>query len=320
MTHLLPTALTLRPPQRQELPRIQAVLRAWDVATCGYALSTSEEVEWGWKKETFTPATDSWVVLEPEGDIVGYAQVVDGKQAPLSFLARVHPASHDQRIASFLLSLIERRAGELVHLAQPARHRVLKTWITDTFPWAMTFFNVAGYTCVRSLQHLTMVLREAPPPPLWPEGIAVHPFVPERDATRMLEVANEAFQDHWGYLPGALEEWYRCSFTNRGILGFLAVDEEEVAGICLCETRLATGFVEVLAVRQPWRRRGLGMALLCHAYGEYYRRGVSTIDLLVDMQNPTGAVQLYRQAGMQAAFQLAFFEKAAPSFPPLDSL
>jgi ribosomal protein S18 acetylase RimI-like enzyme len=50
-------------------------------------------------------------------------------------------------------------------------------------------------------------------------------------------------------------------------------------------------------VRESERGRGLGKALLHHAFREYARRGVERVGLKVDATNPTGAPQLYERVG-----------------------
>ncbi len=61
---------------------------------------------------------------------------------------------------------------------------------------------------------------------------------------------------------------------------------------------MRVGWVRVLGVKWPWRRRGLGLALLLHSFGELLRRGIRTVGLGVDAENLTGAVRLYERAGM----------------------
>jgi ribosomal protein S18 acetylase RimI-like enzyme len=53
-------------------------------------------------------------------------------------------------------------------------------------------------------------------------------------------------------------------------------------------------------VRPPWRRRGLGRALLLSSFEEFRRRGSSRVGLGVDTENATGAVRMYEEAGMRA--------------------
>jgi ribosomal protein S18 acetylase RimI-like enzyme len=62
-------------------------------------------------------------------------------------------------------------------------------------------------------------------------------------------------------------------------------------------------------VRRPWRKKGLGLALLTHSFGEFYKRGMKTIGLGVDASNPTGATRLYQRAGMTVASEFLTFEK-----------
>ena len=55
----------------------------------------------------------------------------------------------------------------------------------------------------------------------------------------------------------------------------------------------------LVGVRRPWRKRGLGLALLRHAFAEYHRHGVRKVGLSVDAESSTGAPRLYGRAGMR---------------------
>jgi hypothetical protein len=46
-----------------------------------------------------------------------------------------------------------------------------------------------------------------------------------------------------------------------------------------------------------------------HTFGEFYKRGMTTIGLGVDSANLTGATRLYEQAGMYVAGEFAMYEK-----------
>ena len=88
---------------------------------------------------------------------------------------------------------------------------------------------------------------------------------------------------------------------------------DEIAGFCLCRKEAYEdpdmGYVNILGVRRPWRRRGLGMALLQHAFAEFYRRGQQRAGLGVDAGSLTGATRLYERAGMHVARQFDTYEK-----------
>ena len=68
------------------------------------------------------------------------------------------------------------------------------------------------------------------------------------------------------------------------------------------------GWVEILGVRKPWRRKGLGQALLQHAFGAYYERGMRKVGLGVDSQNLSGATRLYRKVGMHVHRRHVMYE------------
>ena len=64
-----------------------------------------------------------------------------------------------------------------------------------------------------------------------------------------------------------------------------------------------------LAIRRQWRRRGIGLAFLYHAFGEFYRREIHNVYLGVDAQSLTGATRLYERAGMHVVRQYNTYEK-----------
>ncbi|MCB0073676.1 MAG: GNAT family N-acetyltransferase [Caldilineaceae bacterium] len=83
----------------------------------------------------------------------------------------------------------------------------------------------------------------------------------------------------------------------------------DVVGVCLCFDVEGTGSVENVGVRRTWRKRGIGLAMLNHALGEFWRRGIHNADLSVDAASPTGAPRLYARAGFEVARSYRRFEK-----------
>ena len=95
-------------------------------------------------------------------------------------------------------------------------------------------------------------------------------------------------------------------------LWFLAMDGSQIAGFSLCRKQSfedpEVGWVSSLGVLRPWRKRGIGLALLQHSFVELYRRGFRKVGLGVDGQNLTGALRLYKRAGMHVHRQFELFE------------
>jgi mycothiol synthase len=162
-------------------------------------------------------------------------------------------------------------------------------------------------------------LEEKPPEPEWPTGIQLSIYKDNPDFKIVYGAIDEAFEDHWGHVESEDEEErlerFRHSIENDETfdpeLFFLAMDGAEIAGAAMCSPRFGgdpeTGIVETLGVRRPWRRRGIALALLHHAFGELYRRGHKHIGLDVDTQNLSGATQLYEKAGIHVAEEFTFY-------------
>jgi ribosomal protein S18 acetylase RimI-like enzyme len=97
---------------------------------------------------------------------------------------------------------------------------------------------------------------------------------------------------------GEWHGWFTGDASFEPATCFLAFGEGQLAGVALCWRE---GFVKDLAVAPAWRRRGLGEALLRHAFRVFAQRGLSEVSLKVDADNPTGAVRLYERVGMRRA-------------------
>ena len=75
----------------------------------------------------------------------------------------------------------------------------------------------------------------------------------------------------------------------------------------LCDLDPGEGWVGVLGVRRPWRRRGLATALLYASFREIRSRGKPMAKLGVDAANPTGATRLYESVGMRIVNEFAAY-------------
>ncbi len=177
-----------------------------------------------------------------------------------------------------------------------------------------TFLASRGYRTIRHSFQMRIELAAAPAEPAWPAGIAVSPFGAGEERA-VFEAIEAAFADHWDWASSSFEEWRHHMTESAGFdpsLWLVARDGDEIAGACICryapgETGL--GWVRQLGVRPPWRRRGLGMALLLGAFGLFWERGVHAVGLGVDGENTTGAVGLYERAGMHVHHRLDTYEK-----------
>ena len=313
MTTILSTELIIRVPREDELEAICEMLNVCDIADCGIFDSPLDQLRDQWRYPDFHPETDAWIAVASGERIVADAVLAPYKNIRVDSYVRVHPDYRGQGIGTHLRELIDQRAREFVPLAPLETKVVLHSWCHSGNFAGKQLLENAGYTCNRHTWAMSIELPTEPSQPEWPEGVALRPFVPERDAHAVFEAVDESFQDHWGHLPGNFDLWYQGQITNNPkfdpSLWFIAVDGGEVAGASLCDYYLDDGLVGTLGVRRSWRRKGLGLALLYHSFGEFYRRGTHTVTLGVDSQSLTGATRLYERAGMHIQLSYDAYEK-----------
>lgn len=297
------------------------LIAACDIADAGAVDYSLEEVRNSWRQPTFDLRTDALVVATTSGRLVGYVGVWDEQHVRINAEGYVHPEYRGRGIGTYLLRWVEPRAREMAALAPPGMRVTLGHGIVGANDGAARLLEREGYNRVRTYWHMRAAMDSPPPAPEWPAGIVVRAFVPGQDDYALYTTADEAFRDHWDHVSIPFEEWRESRLNYEGFdptLCFLALDGEAVAGAIRCRYRLADGWVDNLSVRRPWRGRGLGTALLWHAFGEFYRRGARAVGLGVDSENPTGATRLYERAGMRVDRRYDVYHKilregAAPS-------
>jgi ribosomal protein S18 acetylase RimI-like enzyme len=136
----------------------------------------------------------------------------------------------------------------------------------------------------------------------------------------LVHAHRNSFCDHWGHVAVPFEQelkeweyWIRNDPDFDETLTFLAVAGEQIAGYASCDPKHsedpAMGYVGVLGVTRPWRRRGIALALLRHTFREFKKRGQRRVCLGVDAASLTGAVDLYKAAGMTVSIQTNALEK-----------
>ena len=310
----LPTNLTVRAPVRDELDAIHALMYLSDLDVFGRADYTMQELQHDWSRQGFDPASDAWVVALPDGQLVGYAHAVgmNGNHFRLFGMGVVHPDYYNQGIGSALVAVIEARARQHVPLAPPEARVALFIGIAGGHEPSERLLTDHGYTKARRFSRMQIIMDEPPPAPVWPEGVTLRMLVPGQDERALWEAMEESFSDHWGHSPESFDHWmarHTEPDSLRPELQFLAMAGDTIAGAAMCIYLEEFGWVDTLGVRRPWRKHGVGLALLHHAFGEFYRRGTHEVGLGVDAQSLTGATRLYERAGMRPLVHYDSYEK-----------
>jgi mycothiol synthase len=231
----------------------------------------------------------------------------------------VHPQHQGRGIASALLRWAEDHTRQAIWRAPDGARVVLLNWVSSLDAAGNDVILRSGFNLIRHSYRMRIDFAEAPPAPVWPDGITLRPFDPDRDLEAVAWADREAFRDHWGFSERPFEQevqMFRHWLTEPRFdasLWFVAMHGDEVAGISLCDSATDEdpdqGWVGSLGVLRPYRKQGLGLALLRHSFGELYRRGRQAVGLGVDAFNLTGALRLYERAGMRVYRQNNTYEK-----------
>jgi mycothiol synthase len=292
----------IRRPDPTDAGAVADILNALGRELYGGADVTELEVSRWWED----PKVEAWVAVE-DGRILSYADLGVHHDGTRLWIDLRRGGGGEEE----LLATAEARASEL---AKPGA--VLRTAAAAPDLVARAIFERNGYRPIRHTFHMSIDVRGDLPAPAWPDGITVRSHVRGEDDERVYEADQEAFEDHWEHVRTPYEEWRFYSLGRHDFdpsLWFLAEEGGEIAGISLCAKHFAgdpgVGRVATLAVRRPWRRRGLGLALLHHSFRELKERGFDEVRLEVDGENLTGAVRLYERAGMHVSRRYDIFEK-----------
>lgn len=136
--------------------------------------------------------------------------------------------------------------------------------------------------------------------PRWPSGVSVQTAGPKPDKRRVQAAHAVLEPGYWEGGGGApiFRQWWKALRKDSEydpLLFFIASDAEGVAGLVQCWT---SAFIKDLAVAPRMRKRGLGRALMLHAFNAFAVRGAQHVDLKVREDNGP-AIGLYKSLGMR---------------------
>ncbi len=305
----LPNGYTASPTRiPQDLDEIVRVYVGCDLADVGFEDVVRPHIEASYG----APETDlerDTAVIRADGRIVaiGQCSAMDGGWPDC--WGRVHPDHRGMGLGTWLMDFFERRGVELIQAgAQPK--------IAVSFPSvdaaARTLALGRSYRKVRTFWHMERDLADVDPDPPVPDGFQIRTVDPERDLEALHAGLEEAFADHYGWVAQPLEYWMAETFTSEQWdpeLAWLAWEGDQLVGAALSRGGDGIGWVGDLAVRRPWRGRGLGEALLRRSFASLAAKGTSTCGLNVDAASDTGATRLYERAGMTVRRAFDLYEK-----------
>ena len=277
------------------------LLAAHDLAHYGEADFTRESLLDEWRGAD-SDATDDAVLIDDErGAPVGY-----GALFPSGGFAFVDPVREGAGAGSQLLAWLEARG-------RAERREVHRQRVAGRNRSGHELLTAAGYTHARSVLWLERELGNAPPLPPVPDAIVLDTLDVGRDARAVYDVDCAAFAGSPDYEQGSFASFHAEHLASDQLdpsLSRVAHRGDALVGFALCRRTDRGGCVDILAVEEAERDRGLGGLLLSGAFAAFADAGLRKVRLDVSSENGP-ALRLYERAGMHECNRMDVFEKPA---------
>ena len=298
--------MTLRPPRDDEFDAMLELMNAHQLAAFGEADYTADDLR-TWLTTPYVEVDRDIRVLERDGRLIGYVDADPTRNDPPLWWCdvKVDPDADAGEVVAELVAWLEERTVE----------GRLRVWTSEDDVRIVDAFRALGFQQVRHSYRMEIDLDDELRRPIWPAGISVRTASAD-DHRSVFDAFIEVWQDTNDPIDETFEEWAHWHVERDSYdptLWFLAMAGDELAGFSLCRADPVdpnAGYVSLLGVRRPWRRQGLGEALLLRSFAAFRERGLTRGTLGVDASSVTGATRLYERAGMRVYRDTVFLERA----------
>lgn len=306
------------PLRRQDLQALHDLLQIVNRVDDTTHWETAADLERQFEDPWSDPEKDARVIYTRGGILAAFARVfvnpTPEDEAVAHLWHEIEPEARGRGLEEALFEWMEERARQkLAELPWNELPRALPRRIRIGFPAHLrdriAFYQERGYRVVRKFFHMQRDLNEPIPAQPLPEGLTLRTYSPDLDEP-LRQAMEESFRDHWGHSPITPEEWQQFfvqADAFRPDLTLVVMDGDQVAAFCLNQERveenerlgIRQGWIGTLGTRRPWRRRGIGSALLCESMRRFKAVGFEYAGLGVDTENLTGALGIYERLGFK---------------------
>ncbi|OGN74355.1 MAG: hypothetical protein A2X25_05545 [Chloroflexi bacterium GWB2_49_20] len=271
--------------------------------------------------ERCDPSRDM-LMAEIDNQLVAYTRLTwnrqdDGLTFYLTF-GFLLPEWRRRGIGSAMLNWTENRLRQLASEHDNTGPRFFQAGAADTEKGTIALLEKAGYQPARYEFNMQRPINDPLPATPMPAGLEVRP-VKDEHIRPIWDAMQEAFKDHWGYVPESDEnfrEWQGQKIFQPH-LWKVAWAGDQVAGMVLNfidqpendEYKRLRGYTEGISVRRPWRKLGLARALIVQSIQMFKDMGMTETALGVDSQNLSGALRLYQGVGYRQTKQFTIYRK-----------
>lgn len=299
--------ITLRPPERKDAQAVFDLMIACDIAEYGEPDSDIDDLLDDWSDIDLT--RNAWLAYNKQNELVGYAAIYQDSREVFHFDLYVHPALAKPGLNEELIDQCEKRTQVILY-EKKWEQATASIIVAGSNQKSKQLVEKLGYTIL--IYHFGMAIHFENPPsaPVWLEGISLRSVDPEKDDRLIYDFIQNAFERP-GRIAPSFEGWrdFMLGASNfRSDVWFLAYYNNELVGAALCFAYPEYGWVRQLGVKPDWRGKGIGSALLQHAFGVFYTLGFSSVRLVVESEN-VNAFHLYESVGMKCIRRYAEYQK-----------
>lgn len=312
----------VQPTTVTDLEDVLKLFQTFQLEHLGDSNFSLDNLRSSWATPGLTLENNMRSIFTPARKLVAYVEVWDTSDVPVrpTVWGYVHPDYRGHGIGSYLVQWGEQRARQVITKVPEEARVVMVMSRPSRDVVAKKLFEAHGLFVHRSHLDMVIELEKVPDVPAFPEGITITTLAERPDIKALFEVVYETFQDHRDHVEGTFESKF-ADFRNEvendplhdPTLWFLALDGDTIAATSLCRLeswdRTDEGCVTIFGVRRPYRRKGLGLALLRYSFNQLWQRGQHRVILGVDGSNLSGATRLYERAGMHPHVEFIIYEK-----------
>ncbi len=250
-------------------------------------------------------------VAEYKNRLVGFSQAQPELSIGRVILqCWVHPEYRRKGVARELVNRVIQRAEELkagaVHVDISSNNSIARNELPKL-----------GFKYIRRYLELKLDINKLSHKDLEEAGKGCRQLQPGEE-TKLAEIQNRAFANHWGYNPNTPETIaYDVNSNNRSPEDVVVTcREESINGYCWTEIINAAadsgeekqGIIYMIGTDPEYRGQGLGKKVLFAGLAYLKNKGITTVSLSVDSENKI-AYELYRSIGFEEQGSTLWYEK-----------